>query len=718
MTCTYVLESDAGSVETPFECSSGTHEDSEYCLFHMPEAERERRDIPDERVTDRAVRAIADDDCRELIGASIPELPMDYANVESEDQSPTDLRHATIPGGISAKYARFEEILDLRHSTLGGIEADNAAFETGIRCQDATLTGEVVFFEADVHGDDADFTDVSFTAPVTMTQTTFDDDVRFGDATFEDAASFDGTEFHGTSNDLDDNARFSGAVFEKQVSFAHVTLEATEFENVTFEARADFTALTAKGPVSFEKSTFLGQTIFDEASFDDDATFARAVFSGETSFRGVEFYGRATILQEDISFAGATFEESVTFERGRFGLSHFEDAAFHGRATFRRSTFLDDTTFAGASFSDTADFDETVFESDCLFTDVQFDGFVQFRGAEFRGGTNYLADDADFREAVFRADTTFADATFASADFSDTAFKGDADFTGTAFEERLALRATSFGEDTFFDFTDVTIVDGRIEQPADGWVRFDMTRATLGDVELTCESLSDERELLDYFRFCDTTFDGFDFSQHTAYLDRNGWTLHDFDAGNHEGEFTLPMTPEIIEKTYLNAKNCASESSNIKAAGEFRVQRQQYARRKFFGIALDETEPIGTRSRNAVRGLENLFLGVSCGYGLRLYRIAAVFLVLPLFSAVLFALGGPFFETGAGQVALSEVGTPEGLDTLALNIYFSYITFLTVGYGNIGPIGNGARFLAALLVYLNVILAGLFLYALIKRSEI
>ena len=89
-----------------------------------------------------------------------------------------------------------------------------------------------------------------------------------------------------------------------------------------------------------------------------------------------------------------------------------------------------------------------------------------------------------------------------------------------------------------------------------------------------------------------------------------------------------------------------------------------------------------------------------------------------MIAAGIFALGGPMFETGAGQIAFSELFTTEGLNTLTLNIYFSYITFLTVGYGNLAPIGLGARFMAGSLVYMNVILAGLFLYALIKRSEV
>jgi hypothetical protein len=276
----------------------------------------------------------------------------------------------------------------------------------------------------------------------------------------------------------------------------------------------------------------------------------------------------------------------------------------------------------------------------------------------------------------------------------------------------------SFGDDTYLNFTEATISEGRIVQPKDGWVRFDLTRSTVGDVELSAENPTDERELLDYARFCDTAFEGFTFSHHTDYLDRNDWNLHSFDDGTCPYEFAVEMTPDVVEKTYLRAKNSASAQSNVKAAGEFRVKRQQHARRKFFQIAADSSEPLLTRGQNAFRGIENLFLGISCGYGLRLYRITTVFALFPLFAGLLFALGGSPFETGAGQLAASELATSDGLRTLGLNLYFSYITFLTVGYGNIGPIGPGARFVSAFLVYMNVILAGLFLYALIKRSEI
>jgi hypothetical protein len=194
--------------------------------------------------------------------------------------------------------------------------------------------------------------------------------------------------------------------------------------------------------------------------------------------------------------------------------------------------------------------------------------------------------------------------------------------------------------------------------------------------------------------------------------------LHEFDTGTASYELDEEMTPETIEKTYLKAKQSASDQSQLKAAGEFRVRRQQAARDKFNGIAIDPRESLGTRIQNALRSIENSFLGITCGYGLRLYRITAVFVIFPIISAFIFTFGGRLFKTGAGQIPLTELFTASGVETFFINVYFSYITFLTIGYGNIAPQGMGARLLAAILVYMNVILAGLFLYALIKRSEV
>ena len=723
MTCAYEFDPaahDSTSVDGRWSCPHEPHATSNYCLFHMNPAERVAADISAADLTASLVRKLKDntDTTRAFIGAHFPELDLDYVDIESDDQHPVDLRHTTISGGISVLHGRFEEQLDLRHSTVGGLLANNCDFENGVLCTGTRFTDTVDCFEATITGDDTEFTGAVFTHHALFDEVSFDNDVTFTDAVFEAEASFEGTQFYGRSNETGDNTTFSGAVFDGDVSFLYATFEYIEFRDVWFGGAARFKQVDAFGTVVFTGSEFAAAADFSEVTFAEDVLFDDTHFAEGATFRGVECRGGTALLEDDVSFVAAEFGDSVTFERGQFGYSNFTDAQFVDDVTFERTEFTDDMTFENVRFGGEANFDEARFDGDAMFTEAVFSAPASFCGAMFNGGTNHLADDAVFRNATFIGAADFSDVVCTAADFTEVAFKQSATFTDAAFTDSLRLKAVSFGDDTYLDFTEATIDEGRIVQPKDGWVRFDLTRSTIGDVELSAEDPTDERDLLNYVRFCDTTLEGFTFADHTGYLDRNDWNLHSFDDGSCPYEFAVKMTPDIIEKTYLKAKNSASAQSNVKAAGEFRVKRQQHARRKFFGIAADSSEGLLTRGRNALRGIENLCLGISCGYGLRLYRITTVFVLFPLFAGLLFAVGGSPFETGAGQIPLAELATFDGLQTLGLNLYFAYITFLTIGYGNIGPIGPAARLVSAFLVYMNVILAGLFLYALIKRSEI
>jgi hypothetical protein len=273
------------------------------------------------------------------------------------------------------------------------------------------------------------------------------------------------------------------------------------------------------------------------------------------------------------------------------------------------------------------------------------------------------------------------------------------------------------------DMSGISLPAGRIVQPAEGWVRYDLTKASLGEVELTCVTPGDERELLDYFRFCDTEFtefDGqnFDFGAHLPYLERNNWVLHSF-AGQPAPSVGTAMTSDIIERTYLKAKNCASLTGDNTAAGEFRVKRQQFSRRKNLDVAKDAEAAPMARVRNAARALENGFLEVTCGHGMRLLRIVAIFLLLPIVPALLFAFGGPGFATTAGQIqSIPELFTAEGRHVLYQTVRFSYVTYTTIAYGQINPVGGLATALATAEAYSSAVFAALVVYALIERSEV
>jgi hypothetical protein len=723
MNCQYTAtpeKSQFSSLTAMWSCPHESHQEGEHCVFHMTPEERRHHDITPQDIHATLLSELEAEanDKKEFIGAHIPYLDLDYIDVETDNQYPLDFRHTTIKNGISAAHARFEERVDLRNSTVGGLHAPNCEFEDGLLASKAVFTDVVTLSETVFNGDTVDFTDTTFEQSLVCEEITVAVDLFFEHAEFNGRVSFDGAWFAEQASTIDDNTIFNHAIFHDIASFKHTSFYYTAFQDVTFYDMTTFEQATANGTIRLNGSTFHAAADFDELHCEEDISFGDVVFHGKAFFRGVSVIGGADVLADDFSLANTRFNAETTFERGTFGFTNAEDAKFNACVNFERSTFSDDADFVNTTFADTADFDEVIFDGDVAFTNTTFDADAVFRGAEFNGGTNYIESDAVFNNVTFTQKADFSDTDIVSIEFNRTEFQSDVDFTDAEITETFIIENPVFVDDPYLDFTDATIEEGTIMQPDRGWGHFDFTQATVGDVLLTAADQVDRRELLDYFRFCDTTFDTFDFSQHLEYLDRNNWVLHTF--AHPETEFTpaLELTPARIEKTYLKAKSSASAQSNIKAAGEFRVKRQQYARRKFTQIAADSAEPIRTRIRNGLRTAENLFLEFSCGYGLRLYRITTVFILVPLIAAILFTFAGPLFETSAGQASLSQALNATGTRTLLLNVYFSYITFLTIGYGGIGPLGLGARFLAAILVYLNVILAGLFIYSLIKRSEI
>ncbi|MFB6082971.1 MAG: pentapeptide repeat-containing protein [Halorientalis sp.] len=657
-------------------------------------------------------------------GRTFPRLELDYLDVGRENNHPVEFRDCTFEDGISVEHADVMVPLIFEDCEIAGLEIEDARFEYDVEVTGSRITGPVAAEESQFDRD-CEFTDTVFEAETRLEELTCREDSSFDGAVFEGPVSFRGARFAGHSNAIDDNASFDGAAFRDEAVFEEVRLRASTFVGTTFEGAAEFGDLRVDGDVRFEEATFGAGATFAEARFTEDATFAGATFDGEADFRGAVFEGGARSLEDDASFEGATFDGLAQFGEAEFRYANFEDATFRDEAVFEEAWFTADADFAGATFDGQADFDEARFVEDADFSGATFRGKTVFRGAEFQGHANRLEDNATFDGATFEDDANFAGAEFTAANFMRVDFAGTIDFEDAAFTDRIDMMVLAIDEDPYVDLTDATIRGGTITQPKEGWVRYDLTRASVGDIDLqAADESGGSQRLLDYFRFCNTVFsefDGneFDFSAHTAYLDRNDWVLHEFDDPT-DRSYAVELTPEVIETTYLHAKNSASAAGDMKAAGEFRVKRQQFARKKHLAIAGDGTADPGSRFKNGIRAAENAFLGITCGHGMRIFRIFAVFAVVPFVFGLLYAFGGEPFMTTIGEQPDSiaaAVTEPADRALFFEIVAFSYITFLTIGYGFTGPEGWAARILAPFEVYISVILGGLVLYALIKRSE-
>jgi uncharacterized protein YjbI with pentapeptide repeats len=693
-------------------------------ILDLSPRERDGRGITTEDVQEALLDVIeyGSQQDKVFVDCTFPRLDFDYLDIDGKNTHPLVFRNCTFEDGISVVHADVKLPLHFTESTIAGLSLEQARFEYDVMVRESTITDAVDAFEARFNRG-ADFTDTTFEAVVDMDEVTFDDEAMFTRATFEDETSFRTAEFSGLSNAFCDHASFERAVFKAETNFRQTTFQFTTFQRATFHEHAQFEEARFGGDVEFVAAEFHAETDFDETDFDQDVSFENSEFHANSVFRGAEFEGGARTLQDDARFVNVVFHGDVDFRDTWFRYANFENATFCGHTMFEEAWFDGDADFMGSTFEDDADFDEARFIGDADFSETRFKKPAVFRGAEFKGEANYLETNATFERAQFDDDADFDNAKFTSANFRHTQFGGVIDFSGANFTDTIDFLAEVSEDNNYVNFTGAVLKEGTITQPGDHRVRYDFTLASIGDISLETTMDTDRPAFLDYFRFCNTEFnefDGyeFDFSAHTEFLDRNGWVLHTIKE-NTDDEYALEMTPETIETTYLKAKNAASTAGHIRAAGEFRVLRQQYARQKHLDIARNTAVDARTRFKNLSRAIENYFLGITCGHGMRLIRIGAVFLIAPIFPALLYAFGGELFRTSAGQISsLQQLTTPEGLVTLYEIISFSYITFLTIGYGGIAPEGALARLLAGLEVYLSVILGGLVLYALIKRSEL
>jgi uncharacterized protein YjbI with pentapeptide repeats len=623
--------------------------------------------------------------------ATLPPLNLDHEHLTSENMHPVIIEGATSES-ITARDATVDVPLIFRDCEIDHVDLSGAQFVHDIGFTDSSFgsfRAEEAKFEHDV-----DFTNASFRDRVEMDETLFSDDARFRGVTFESEALFRLATFDGASNELDDNADFSEAEFCGPARFDRADFGCATFANCTATEKLSFRAATVSGELLFESGTLDGAVTFESAEFEGLSVFDNT-----------------------------RFNESVTFQGSSVLEVSFKEAVIEGRASFDES-----------QFADVASFRDTVFKAVATFDDARFDHTADFTNAAFEAAVSFEKVRFQVSDTQSKTDTVFAGTRFAeTADFNRSTI-GSIEFTENDLPDRMHFRETLVlgyfdaklhaSEPIYLDFTGAKIKQGIIKHSSGDPLWIDFTEASLGDLLIRANDQTRQHSLLDRVRFCDTEFsefDGerFDFSAYTSYFDRNEWALHAFEEPPHVESFATPLTSKNIERTYLKAKNAATATGFDEAAGEFRVKRQRWARKNHFEIFSSRTESTISRVKSLSRALENLFLDMTCGYGVRLGRILFVFLIVPLIPALLFVFGGRLFETGAGQIGtFTDLLTASGQSVLVDNIYFSYVTFLTVGYGNIRPIAPLARLVAGVEVYLNVILGGLVIYSLIKRSEL
>ncbi|MFH5801479.1 pentapeptide repeat-containing protein [Haladaptatus sp. CMAA 1911] len=759
-TCRYTFnpatQTDA-QLQTTWECPHEAHSESEHCVFHMSQNERATYDVTAEDIVEVLRSNLQSSDTRvnEYVGADLPHLSLTYQDVNGTTNHVLNFQYADIDG-LDLTHGRLDQGLILREATIGQLKFEDSVVTGTVDARGLTVRENITTDEATFE-QDVLFAGATFQGDVDCDETVFRSDTSFAEATFNGVAHFRNVETSGSSHVLDDHISFANSTFRGDASFRQATFDYVTFEGAQFTAGSDFEHVNFTGDARFDGVTFQQMADFDEARFDDDVSFTGVHFLQLAEFRGVEFNGGSRTTNDDVTFEGATFEGEADYKLARFRFSDFEGTTFKRSVNFDRATFTaradcnhlqvagelrltgavfedisdftesslgddiiavetefhGDATFEGVSFEGRARFDEARFNEDASFRKATFQGPAEFRGAIFEGEARHLEENASFKEATFRDDAEFETANFTNVSFWDATFHESCDFRHAVIHETAKFRLLDGERETYIDFTDATVNGGTITQVGGSAIPYDFTRATVGSVQLDGEG--NEYELLDHFRFCLTDFDHFDFSNHHVYLERNDWTIHDFVGNAATGQFAVEMSNEIIEETYRKAQESADAVGDTPTSREFEFKHYYFNRKKNLDIILNEYSlNTWARGKKASSVALNLFMQVTCGYGNRLPRIAALTFLLPALFGILYALGGPFL-TQAGSVFHPAAVEKTSLEILFDNVYYSYISFSTVGYGDINPLGHLARLLAASQGMLNGLFFTLLTFTLFKR---
>ena len=360
---------------------------------------------------------------------------------------------------------------------------------------------------------------------------------------------------------------------------------------------------------------------------------------------------------------------------------------------FDRFIFIGDINF-------NEDLNITIFEN-ANFRKTTFNGCANFKGATFEAG-------AYFTWATFNGPAFFSNSTFkAGANFTGATFNGPAFFSRATFKTGSTFTGTTFKEHAYFTFTSFN-----------GHATFD--EATFkGDVSFYLKNL------LTYLNLNETkVFPGKKLSinvnngknniifQH-AYLENACLNLKLCE------DVFIDLTDTLLKNTKIKKDQIKSHILQEKEK-KFSEAKEIYLflKNNFHSIGrYDDESWAFTKERDMERKsnfhfktlhkwLWSCLLNGIFGYGEQPGKVIVSAILVILLFASLFTIFG-----------ISNVGIEFSTSNNFLDcMYFSTITFTTLGYGDFRPLEGVGRILAGSEAFIGAFMMALFVYTFARRT--
>jgi len=411
--------------------------------------------------------------------------------------------------------------------------------------------------------------------------------------------------------------------------------------------------------------------LLNHCRFLGDTNFSEVTITGPMFLRGSQFY-------DDVDFSEAKL---------RGGLS-LRSSIFEGSAKFDETIFQD-ADFAGVFSS------SVVFTNDASFLGTVFKGKCDFSGAVFESDTGFVG-------CVFRDLSRFNQAKFiGSVDFSETVFDSD----------QVSFSEANFGDKPQFDGVD-------------------LTDANLSDVTLDCGGSFRETNFTDA-KLTNSTLSGSNFERskfsraNLFGTQLDGCAFYGGIFGDSQINEETEFGSRCVYDTEYDTEPAAdfdSERTNrlTKAAGQYRII-EQLARTNAFPDMVSKNfirRQNIHREQHRERGRWGRWFRATASkyvleYGENPWRLIATGLIIVVGFGLLYPLVGGIKPIGGSPITASRVIEDPLL--LAQSIYYSTLTFTTLGMGDFQPTGLG-RILTTLETSLGAIIVALLVFVFGRRA--
>jgi len=421
----------------------------------------------------------------------------------------------------------------------------------------------------------------------------------------------------------------------------------------------DFKRFIFVGNISFEN--YFNERILKRMDFDE------AIFEGDAAFYGIEFGWHA-------GFSGATFKKIANFSRAIFvDIADFYDATFNDDVIFGGTLFRNQSDFSGATFNGISNFSETVFFGEADFTETTFNEDIFFNLNEFIGNLSF------YQTKVCSGKKLFIEKA--------RGLSGRKIIFENSYLENVYLIIDSFN-DILIDFNNVFLRNTKIQ-------REQIENHILQDRE---QKLSEAKNIY-------------------LLLKNNFHSI-----GQYEDESWAFKKEKDMERLSYSFD---AFTKNIESKEEKNEEKDKKVKKSKFISYLN-----WLKGNKFKKWLWSCFCNAIYGYGEKPQNVifSAMFIII-LFSVFFSFLGinspeiieikSPTVQeifNGDSEIISKGILISKTTNYSMDCLYFSAITFTTLGYGDFRPLEGWGRILAGSEAFIGAFMMALFVYTFARRT--